>query len=160
MRATSAVVQFAVAAVLLALGVVSAFATYAHFLPCWHADWSNMACLDAMDNAAHIGILQLNWLWALALTVLALIFARGRAARVALAIAVGIILVMNYLTEYAIWLATYDTADVAPGTGYSMAGATVVAGILVAVSATLALTQNPAEEQRLPYNNETPLSQL
>ncbi len=146
MHLARATTQYGLALALTLIGVIGVVATHNQFIPCHGVEWTVPACLEAMDVAGHLGILQLFWLWALGLSAAGAAIANGRAARWVAASAVLVVLVFNYVTEYTIWLATYpQTADVPPGTGYSMAGAMILAGLLVTVSATLGLPRAGAE---------------
>ncbi|PZU44590.1 MAG: hypothetical protein DI566_11950 [Microbacterium sp.] len=132
--------QYAVAIALIVLGVIGVIATHTQYIPCEGVEQFAPACADAMDVPEHFGVLQQFWVIALALTVVAIALARGRAARWVAVGAAGLVLVMNSVTEYLIWLAVWGGHwDVPPGTGYSMAGAMILSGLLVTVSATLGL---------------------
>lgn len=153
MRVVHAGAQYGIALTLIALGVLGVLATHEAFIPCWGVEQSVPACLDAMDGPEHIVALQVYWLWALGLSVAAALLARGRGAPWVASSAVIVVLAMNSVTEYIIWLGVYGGHwDVPPGTGYSMAGAMILAGLLVTVSATLGLKKQtsagpPAEEE-------------
>lgn len=128
-------VAAACAAGLLTIGAIGLARTREAWSPCTDEP-TGESCLRAMDQPAHLGDLQSLWLLAVALCVVALIVSlRGMPRRLA-AIALALVVVMNSLTEYLLWL---DLAgghwDVPPGTGYTQAAAFGVAGALIAIGA-------------------------
>lgn len=123
------------AAALLTVGTIGLALTQEAWLPCGDEP-TGESCLRAMDQPTHLGALQSLWLLAVALCVVALVVSlRGMPRRLA-ASALVLVVVMNYLTEYLLWL---DLAgghwDVPPGTGYTQAAAFGVAGALIGVGA-------------------------
>lgn len=149
MRALRVAAQLTIAGALLALGGLGVAATYRQFIPCEGVAQTAPSCLDAMDVPEHVPVLMLLWVIALGLTVTAAILARGRAARWVAVSGLLLVLVMNYVFEYAIWLGVWGGHwDVPPGTGYSMSAAMMCAGVLVIVSALLGMRRRhtmPAE---------------
>lgn len=86
-----------------------------------------------MDRPSHIRALAALWLVALGLTVCAVLALRTVMARALGFSALGLVLVMNGGTDYVILLGIAGGHhDFPPGTGYPMALAFIVAGILVA----------------------------
>lgn len=139
---------------LLLAGAAGFLATYATWSVCTE-DQTTESCLRTMDQPGHLVSLQVLWIGALALCVLALIVARGRAARVLAAVAATIVLVMNYPTEYILWLGIAGGHwDVAPGTGYTQSLAFILAGVLVAAAALLPTRVRAAEDTRSPVQRE------
>ena len=122
---------------LLTAGALGITATRAAWSPC-AADQTLEPCLRAMDQPGHLATLQMLWLLCLALCVGALLASvRGRQRTLAVS-ALVVVLVMNALTEYLLWLEFAGGHwDVPPGTGYTQATAFVVAGMLVAVGVLL-----------------------
>lgn len=131
------VAAWTAAAGLLVVGVAGAMATYATWSVC-EGDQTTELCLQTMDQPGHLVALQLLWLAALGLCILALVTARGRSARIAAGAAGVLVLVMNYPTEYILWLGIAGGHwDVAPGTGSTQSLAFLLAGLLASLAAAL-----------------------
>ncbi len=128
------------AAVLIGLGIAGILATHETFVPCEISQQTD-GCYDAMDGPGHFyGSLQVLWLIALATTVTACVLAPARAPRQLCYLAAAVVLFMNQVTEYAIWLGVYGGHwDVPPGTGYTQSAAFLLAAFLVAMGAAVAI---------------------
>nr|WP_201469866.1 hypothetical protein [Microbacterium hydrocarbonoxydans] len=137
MTRMSSVAAWTAAIGLLLAGVMGFFTTHATWSVC-SGDQTTERCLRTMDQPGHLASLQVLWIGALALCILALVVARGRAARALAAVAGILVLVMNYPTEYILWLGFAGGHwDVAPGTGYTQSLAFALAGVLAAAAAVL-----------------------
>lgn len=122
-------------AALILLGGIAFGKVNAAWAPCAQ-DQTTEICLRTMDAPPHIGPLQIIWLLSLGCALWAVAVSRTGARRPALA-ALLLVLVMNYVVEYMLWLSIYgDHWDVPPGTGYTQAAAFVLAGVLVLVGLT------------------------
>lgn len=134
---TRAVVAWSAALGLLALGAIGVAVTYGAWTPC-AGDQTTELCLRAMDQPSHLGALQLLWLLAVGLCAGAVAVARRGAARVLATSALLLVLVMNYATEYLLWLGFAGGHwDVPPGTGYTQALAYIAAAALSVAAAVL-----------------------
>lgn len=139
---------------LLLVGTLGFFTTRATWSVC-AGDQTTEPCLRTMDHPGHLVSLQVLWILALALCILALVVARGPAARVLAAIAGLLVLVMNYPTEYILWLGIAGGHwDVAPGTGYTQSLAFALAGVLAAVAAALSTRVRVPRGTRSPVQRE------
>lgn len=95
-------------------------------------------CLRAMDQPGHLAALQMLWLLCVGLCVVALLASSGGRPRGFAVVALILVVVMNAVTEYVLWLGLAGGHwDVPPGTGYTQATAFAVAGALIAVGALL-----------------------
>ncbi|MCI1018254.1 hypothetical protein HWD99_06440 [Microbacterium sp. C5A9] len=135
MTRVAGIASWSAAGGMLLIGATGALVTADAWSSCG-GDQTTEACLRAMDQPGHLVTLQLLWLGALGLCVLALFVARGRGPRVIAGIAALLVFVMSYPTEYILWLGIAGGHwDVAPGTGYTQSLAFVLAGVLLSVSA-------------------------
>lgn len=136
----NAIMLLLIAATLAAFGIAGILATHDAFVSCEPSQASD-ACLEAMDGAPHFsGLLSTLWLISVALAVAAAALAPSRGPRALALSALGLILLMNTVMEYALWVGIYGGHwDVPPGTGYTQSAAFVLAGVLVAMAASAAL---------------------
>lgn len=147
MTVTTRVAAWTAAAGLMVAGIAGAMATYATWTLC-AGDQSAELCLQTMDRPGHLVALQVLWLVALGLGVLALVAARGRSARIVAGAAALLVLVMNYPTEYILWLGIAGGHwDVAPGTGYTQSAAFLIAGLLASLAAVLTSRESRATDR-------------
>ena len=131
------VVAWSAALGLLVIGAVGVAVTYGAWTAC-AGDQTTELCLRAMDQPSHLGALQLLWLLAVGLCAAAVAGARRGTARVLAASALLLVIVMNYATEYLLWLGFAGGHwDVPPGTGYTQALAYIVAGAFSVAAAVL-----------------------
>lgn len=143
-----AIILLLIAATLAGFGLTGILATHAAFVDCEPSQVSD-ACLEAMDGAPHFyALLSTLWLIAVAVAVVAAVLAPARGPRALALSALGLILLMNTVTEYALWLGIYGGHwDVPPGTGYTQSAAFVLAGVLVAMAASAALERARASRR-------------
>lgn len=147
MTRTMRVVAWSAAAGLVVVGAAGAVATHATWAVC-APDQTTELCLQTMDQPGHLVALQVLWLIALGLSVLALVVARGRSARIAAGAAGLLVLVMNYPTEYILWLGIAGGHwDIAPGTGYTQSLAFLLAGVLASIAAALSSREPRATDR-------------
>ncbi|MDO8382761.1 MAG: hypothetical protein Q7T17_07275 [Microbacterium sp.] len=122
---------------LLVIGAVGVAVTYAAWTAC-AGDQTTELCLRAMDQPSHLGALQLLWLLAVGLCAAAVTVARRGTARLFAASALLLVIMMNYATEYLLWLGFAGGHwDVPPGTGYTQALAYIAAAALSVAAAVL-----------------------
>lgn len=122
---------------LLAAGALGFAVTRAAWEPC-AGDQLLEPCLRAMDQPGHLAALQVLWLLCVGLCVVALFASSGGRARTFAVVALILVVVMNAVTEYVLWLGLAGGHwDVPPGTGYTQAAAFAVAGVLLAAGALL-----------------------
>lgn len=122
---------------LLTAGVLGSAVTRTAWEPC-AGDPLAEPCLRAMDQPGHLAALQMLWLLCVGLCVVALLASPGGRARTFAVAALILVVVMNAVTEYVLWLGLAGGHwDVPPGTGYTQATAFAVAGALIAVGALL-----------------------
>lgn len=119
----------------IGLGILGIALTWAAWQPC-AVDQTTEGCYATMGRPAHLVPLQIIWLISIALVTGAFAVARSILERTLSVIALALVIVMNYLTEYALWLGFAGGHwDVPPGTGYTQSAALVVAGVVVAIGA-------------------------
>lgn len=122
---------------LIVAGVVGITVTRGAWEPCT-GDQLLEPCLRAMDQPGQLVTLQMLWLLCLGLCVVALLASSAGRARTFVVAALILVVVMNAVTEYVLWLGLAGGHwDVPPGTGYTQATAFAVAGALIAVGAVL-----------------------
>ncbi|MGF6821130.1 hypothetical protein M2317_000016 [Microbacterium sp. ZKA21] len=122
---------------LIGLGILGLFLTWATWQACT-GDPTSELCYATMGQPAHLVPLQIIWLIGIGLATGGFAVARSIVERVLCVCALALVIGMNHLTEYALWLVIVGGHwDVPPGTGYTQAAALVVAGILIAIGALL-----------------------
>ena len=133
---------FAVSAILLTFGVAGILFTHHAWLACESWD-STTRCFQATQSPGHFAMLSTLWLIAAVLTAVLIFASRGAAMLFALGAAV-VVGIMNPILEWALWVGLLGNhGEHSPGTGYTMSAALILAGILVAMSATATfLTQD------------------
>ncbi len=135
-----------VAATLVALGLAGAEITRAGWVPCENTQTSDL-CLATMDQPSHLVVLQGLWLGAVLLGVVALVVMKSRIGRAFAGVALLLVLAMNYVTEYVLWIGFAGGHwDVPPGTGYTQSLAFIVAGLLVGVGTLMSRSELNSSE--------------
>jgi len=134
---------------LIGLGILGIALTWAAWQPC-AVDQTTEDCYATMGGPGHLVPLQIIWLISIGLATGAFAVGRTIVERTLSAIALGLVIVMNYLTEYALWLGFAGGHwDVPPGTGYTQSAALVVAGVVVAIGASMpSRSDSRADEHR------------
>ncbi len=119
------------AGVMIICGAVGLSVTHTAWSACGAGQLTD-ACLRVMDAPPHVATLQLLWAISVVCALVAVAHAFPGAHR---AFAVGAAIVvraMNNVAEYALWVSfSGGHWDVPPGTGYTQAGAFIIAGLLI-----------------------------
>ncbi|MGW8483861.1 hypothetical protein ACWGJP_12055 [Microbacterium sp. NPDC055903] len=101
------------------------------WMPCAE-DQGSAVCLALMDRPPHLATMGAVWVVGVILALLAVVSAESGRARGSAVVALLLILTMNAMVEYALWLMLAGGHwDVPPGTGYFQACALVVAGLVI-----------------------------